>query len=353
MLRLVTFIIVSAIITSRMLYAGDSAGQAGAYLKIGVGARALGMGGAFVAVSDDGSASFWNPAGLVQLNKNSITTMHSVLKFERTYNFINFVRPIKSKNSAWGISYIRYGVDDMNETHIWRYTDSTRTSITRDAIYGDPVILDGHVIPVLIGDEAFANDFNNTVNSYNDWKTKSYSDNDIEIFSVFDDLEWALSFSFAKIVNKRLYLGANIKYLKQDLFNYSADSFSGDIGILYNVNERFRMGLSIRDIGAKLKWDTPSGHSDRVPKTTTFGIAYNPNKKIVIATDYMNVENGENIVKFGIEGELKDNLLLRMGNNDGDFTAGLTIKSNDWSFDYAFGDEELGNEHKISASYSF
>jgi hypothetical protein len=36
------------------------------FLKIGVGRRASAMGDAFVAISDDASALYWNPAGLVQ-----------------------------------------------------------------------------------------------------------------------------------------------------------------------------------------------------------------------------------------------------------------------------------------------
>jgi threonine dehydratase len=42
----------------------------GQFLKIGVGARAEGMGGAFVAVADDPSAVFWNPAGIARLEED-------------------------------------------------------------------------------------------------------------------------------------------------------------------------------------------------------------------------------------------------------------------------------------------
>jgi len=42
----------------------------GSDLGMGVGARAMGMGGAFVSVADDASAIFWNPAGLTQLAEN-------------------------------------------------------------------------------------------------------------------------------------------------------------------------------------------------------------------------------------------------------------------------------------------
>ena len=44
----------------------------GSDLGMGTGARATGMGGAFVAIADDASAAFWNPAGLTQLESNQI-----------------------------------------------------------------------------------------------------------------------------------------------------------------------------------------------------------------------------------------------------------------------------------------
>ena len=44
----------------------------GADLGIGIGARAISMGGAFTALCDDASAIFWNPAGLTQLNDNQM-----------------------------------------------------------------------------------------------------------------------------------------------------------------------------------------------------------------------------------------------------------------------------------------
>lgn len=44
----------------------------GSDLGMGIGARAMSMGGAFTAVADDASAVFWNPAGLAQLTDNQI-----------------------------------------------------------------------------------------------------------------------------------------------------------------------------------------------------------------------------------------------------------------------------------------
>ena len=50
---------------------------AGEFLKAPVGARAIGMGGAFAAVSDDATAPYWNPAGMVYLPYREVIAMHS------------------------------------------------------------------------------------------------------------------------------------------------------------------------------------------------------------------------------------------------------------------------------------
>lgn len=48
-----------------------------AYLKIGLGARAVGLGSAFVAVADNSDAVFWNPAGLSQLENSHFVFTHT------------------------------------------------------------------------------------------------------------------------------------------------------------------------------------------------------------------------------------------------------------------------------------
>src|SRR5262245_57375127 len=55
--------------------AGDK--YAGEFLHVGAGARAIGMGGAFIAIADDASAAYWNPAGLPFLGKHEILYQHS------------------------------------------------------------------------------------------------------------------------------------------------------------------------------------------------------------------------------------------------------------------------------------
>ncbi|WP_299620635.1 PorV/PorQ family protein [uncultured Tenacibaculum sp.] len=86
------------------------------FLNIGVDAAALGMSKAVVATTDNVNASYWNPAGLVNVEDYQGTLMHaSYFAGIATYNYAGFAMPI-DKQSAVGLSLIRFGVDDILNT---------------------------------------------------------------------------------------------------------------------------------------------------------------------------------------------------------------------------------------------
>jgi len=68
---------------------GQRAGtSAGTFLKIGVGARPVGMGEAFVAVANDPSTIYWNPAGLAGLQRKEVTASHVDWPADVSYDFV-------------------------------------------------------------------------------------------------------------------------------------------------------------------------------------------------------------------------------------------------------------------------
>ncbi|WP_442266278.1 PorV/PorQ family protein [Tenacibaculum sp. ZS6-P6] len=86
------------------------------FLNIGVDAAALGMSKAVVATTNDVNATYWNPAGLVNIEDYQGTLMHaSYFAGIATYNYAGFAMPI-DKQSAVGLSLIRFGVDDILNT---------------------------------------------------------------------------------------------------------------------------------------------------------------------------------------------------------------------------------------------
>src|SRR3989339_1554438 len=75
----------------------EQAGQDIAVLKAGVGARPLGMGGAFTAIADDADSPSWNPGGLGFVDKAEITTSQTRLSTDADHYYVSYVNP-----TEWG-----------------------------------------------------------------------------------------------------------------------------------------------------------------------------------------------------------------------------------------------------------
>ncbi len=89
------------------------------FLKIGVGARAEGMAQAFVGVADDGSALYWNPAGLGRMSGGLFSVTHLEWPAEITYDYIGLVQNINERLTL-GMAYAQLKTDEMpvtTETH--------------------------------------------------------------------------------------------------------------------------------------------------------------------------------------------------------------------------------------------
>jgi hypothetical protein len=85
-------------------------------MNIGVDAAALGMSNAVVASTQDVNSSYWNPAGLIHLKDHQLSLMHAnYFANIAQYDYIAYASPIDER-SAWGISLIRFGVDDIMDT---------------------------------------------------------------------------------------------------------------------------------------------------------------------------------------------------------------------------------------------
>ena len=85
-------------------------------MSIGVDAAALGMSNAVTASTSDVNSGYWNPAGLVFLEDSQGALMHaSYFANIAQYDYAAFAMPIDDR-SAWGISLIRFGVDDILNT---------------------------------------------------------------------------------------------------------------------------------------------------------------------------------------------------------------------------------------------
>ena len=88
------------------------------FLNIGVGARAAGMGNVGVASVSDGTAGFWNPAGLTYIKSDAqVSFMHAEwFGSVANYDYASYAMPIADKRRALAFTFIRLGVDNIPNT---------------------------------------------------------------------------------------------------------------------------------------------------------------------------------------------------------------------------------------------
>jgi hypothetical protein len=114
------------------------------YLNIGVGARGLGMAGATAASASDVYAGYWNPAGLVQMQSDIQAGLMHAEYFAGIfkYDYGALAIPLKSKDRALGISFIRFATDNIPYTLDYVQPDgSFDESKLKDFSAGDYAVL--------------------------------------------------------------------------------------------------------------------------------------------------------------------------------------------------------------------
>ncbi len=88
------------------------------FLNIGAGARGLAMGAAQVASAQDGTAGYWNPAGLTGVQDHpSVSLMHaSYFSNIAKYDYGSVAIPVNDNKRTLGLSVLRFAVDDIPNT---------------------------------------------------------------------------------------------------------------------------------------------------------------------------------------------------------------------------------------------
>jgi hypothetical protein len=302
------FFIFCSILPYSFCFANDeSGGYAGSFLEWGAGARAIALGKTFSAVANDGSALYWNPAGLTQLNSRELSAMHALIFEDRMQNFLSFVYPVNIFALAAG--WLRFGVNDIQER-----------------------------------------------------------DNRGEKIGTFDDAENVFMFgsgiSVLSIPTFKLKIGFTAKYFYHALYNYHASCFGGDLGMLSYFHskgfiKRIGVGFTVQNLGAKLKWDTESSHEDNIPIIFRGGAAVNLNLvPFKILLDLEKKENQQMRIHAGAEYWIRM-LALRAGLDHNNLTvgAGLVFKlpKGGLIIDYAYTNDDISNKglHFFSLNLRF
>jgi hypothetical protein len=293
---------ISCFLFSPALAAGQ-AGQDIATLKAGVGARPLGMGGAFTAVADNADAPYWNPAGLGTINKNEITTMHTKLSTDADHYYISYISP--ALGGTLGISWIQVGLGDITQT-------SAEVDPNNEVI-------------------------------------------ELSIFSYFSN---AYLLSYGKELSERLSVGLTAKYLTSDMSQIEggqAWGYSVTPGILLKfpvTGRQFTLGVKIDELVNQQTWGTKT--VEQVPPKLRLGLAYRSPNPGLFAIDISQILKSGYAAEaaFGYEWE-KDGLSVRVGYSDGGLTAGAGFQSGHTRVDYAYvtqRDLSKENVHRVSLS---
>ncbi len=355
MRKLTYKIIAISIVVLGMAASCHATKLAGEFLTTGFGARALGMGGAFVSIADDASAIYWNPAGLVQLQRSQILFMHS----ERfgglvDYNCFGFSRPLSRAESgdvAGGIGLIWLRVSDIAFTsHL-----------------DEP------------GEDFIDSNGNGTWDPgerrlWRPDRVRWESDNEIAGF-----------ISYSRSLDSQTSLGINVKLIWKEIADITALGFGLDAALLHNISANWKVGLNLQDITTTpLYWDgwyysadTPSGKYKVSSKETIYptlkvGSSYqlplqSLSGTIAIAADCdfkfeglsedevdFSIGKVSGDIHLGTFYEYSKMILVSLGMDRKRLCAGIGLRLGRFSIDYAFWrDTEIDNTHRISASMNF
>ncbi len=175
---------------------GTTAAQ---FLKIGAGARALGMGGAYAAVSDDIYAAYWNPAGIARASANT----------QVTFNHAEWLADVSYDFAAASLSLSELGSVFVTVTSLGVPEDKVRTEEFPE------------------GDGRY-------------WDASSL----------------AIGVGYAKNLTDRFSIGFHAKYLQENIWNSSSNGFALDVGTYYITPfNDLVIGASISNFGTKMQLD--------------------------------------------------------------------------------------------------
>jgi len=304
---------------------------AGEFISLGVGGRALALGGAYVALANDVTAGYWNPAALSHITYPQFALMHdeqfgSLVNHD--YGAVAF--PVGSE-SSFGISIIRLAVDDIPDTR------NAGVDINGNVTY-DPA---------------------------------QFSRVDPDRVTYFNAADWAFFFTYSRKYSEEFSYGANIKLIRRDLGDNSAMGIGIDVGAWYSPFENVILGANFQDITTTfLAWDT--GRNELISPTLKVGSAYLIDAfggRFAPAVDFdIRFENRQSAstahigpVSFdlhtGLEFEFRNLVALRLGYSDvKQLTMGAGIQLPKLQIDYSFakfdGQQQLGNTHRISVIFT-
>lgn len=304
---------------------GDG-GYAAAFLQVPIGARPTGMGGAYLALSNDAAGALFNPAGLNTLEKPLFGTSYRAMSLDRTLGYATVILPVRGQ-SALGIH--------------WLYAGSGSVKV-RDA--------------------------NGT------YLGREFSQN----YHVFGVL-------FAKRFSDVVAVGTKLSYMQASIPEVKAYSIAFDFGLTFYLSQLIsretrdkqpvkdiQVAVVVKNISAKFPWNSEKytrkyttdqyayEQDDKVP--TDFGLGASARffkRKLILASDLRKTDKQHVRFHGGAEYYVTPELALRSGYSDKRLTAGagfmFKLGTRALAIDYAFSSDKVdeGSDHIFSFDLLF
>ena len=334
----VTFLILCFSVTVSLYAQGtEQVGTSMAnFLKIGVGPRAIAMGDAFVALTDDANSLYWNPAGIARINKNEILIQTTKWVAETNLYYLGLALPMGDLGT-FGASFYNFSSGDMEETTLRQPDGTGRT---------------------------------------------------------FSTSNLALGVTYSKALTDRFSVGFSLKYITETLSRESATAYAFDIGSIFTTNflNEMKLGIALSNLGTTMELNGPDLIVDYdvapdvptnktvnaslgtqawdLPLTFRIGmgtyIVNNDNNSLSVEVDLNDTRDYQTRYNIGSEYTVKligeQKVSIRAGYKGNYDEEGLTfggglflnLANYDFKFDYAFADvNRLGTVHRYSISILF
>lgn len=298
---------------------GQRAGtSSGSFLRIAIGARATAMGESFVAVANDPSAIYWNPAGLASLIRNEVAVSHVEWPAEIGYEHVAVVVPTRRLGGSFGLQF------GLLSTRLDETTELQPFGTGRSFVYSD----------MLAGA------------------------------------------SYARRWTDKLLVGFGLKYVREDLGadvgGPTTSAVLFDVGSIYYLGlGSVRIATSLTSFGSEFKpsgeYISPYSGERRIydgydpPMMFRYGVAFEPvenaHHRVTATLEVNQPADNQQLLKAGGEWAWDRRFMLRSGYNftaeDLAFSAGagfaLDLGGARGQLDYAFTDGGyLGAIHRVS-----